>query len=268
MLEVTYGQASHPGKVRDNNEDAMGVLVPVSRQRVRSHGWLFVVADGVGGLDLGEVASARAVQVVTEEFAQAQDGTSLMGLLPRLIQHANAAVHDEGLTPERRGKKMATTIVACALRYDQACIANVGDSRCYLIRDRHATVLSHDHTWVHEQRKLGLISAEEAVNSDSRHILTRSLGPELFVSADVSSITIRPRDVLVLCTDGLYAKLEDRELIRIAVQDKAAEEIAQDLVEYSVGVDGSDNATAQVISVHAVEAMAMYRGRPYPRHGS
>lgn len=268
MLEVDYGQATNPGKVRENNEDAMGVLVPVSRQRVRSHGWLFVVADGVGGLDLGEVASAKAVQVITEEFAQAQEGTSLLSLLPRLVQHANAAVHDEGLTPERRGKKMATTVVACALRYDQAYIANVGDSRCYLIRDRQATVLTHDHTWVNEQRKLGIISAEDAASSDSRHILTRSLGPELFVSADTNSISIRPRDVLVLCTDGLYGNLEERELIRIAMQDESAEQIAQDLVEYSVGVDGSDNTTAQVISVRAVEAMAMYRGRLYPRLGS
>lgn len=267
MLEVTYGQASHPGKAGQNNEDAMGVLVPVSPQRVRSHGWLFVVADGQGGIDLGEVASAKAVQVITEEFAGAQEGTSLAGLLPRIIQYANVAVHDEGLTPERRGRKMASTVVACALRYDQAYIANVGDSRCYLIRDRQATVLSQDHTWVHEQRKLGIFSEEEAANSNSRHILTRSLGPELFISADVNCITVRPGDVLVLSTDGLYAKLEDRELIRIAMQDSSADQIARDLVEYSIGVDGSDNSTVQVISIRAVESLEMYRARPYPRLG-
>jgi PPM family protein phosphatase len=267
MLDVIFGQASSPGKVRDNNEDAMGVFVPISRQQARSHGWMFVVADGVGGMDFGEVAAAKAVEVISAGFAQAQDGTSLMSLLPRLIQHANAAVHDEGLTRERRGKYMATTIVSCALRYDQAYIANVGDSRCYLVRDRQATVLTHDHTWVAEQRRLGVVSAEEAATSESRHILTRSLGPELFVSADTTSITLRPRDVLVLCTDGLYGKLESREMVHIVMQNKAVEEIAHELVNHSVEKDGADNTTAQVIQVRAIEAMAMYRGRLYPRPG-
>lgn len=267
MLDVVFGQASNPGKIRANNEDAMGVFVPISRQQARGLGWMFVIADGVGGMDLGEVASAKAVQVMSEGFAQAQEGTSLASLLPRLIQHANAAVHDEGLTQARRGKHMATTIVACALRYDQAYIANVGDSRCYLVRDRQATVLTHDHTWVAGQRKLGLLSAEEAAQSESRHILTRSLGPELFVSAETSTITLLPGDVLVLCTDGLYGTLDSTEMVRIVTQDKNVEEIAQELVSFSVENDGSDNTTAQVISIRSIEAMAMYRGRLYPRPG-
>ena len=204
MLDVIFGQASDPGKVRTNNEDAMGSFIPKSRQEARALGWMFVVADGVGGLDMGEVASAKAVQVISEEFAQAQDGTSLLSLLPRLIQHANAAVHDEGLRSDRRGKHMATTVVSCALRHDQAYIAHVGDSRCYHVRDGEAIAITRDHSWVNEQRKLGLISAAEAQTSESRHILTRSLGPELFVTADTNTVALRPRDLLVLCSDGLY----------------------------------------------------------------
>jgi len=267
MLDVVFGQASNPGKVRDNNEDAMGVFVPISRQQARALGWMFVVADGVGGMDMGEVASAKAVEVMQEGFAQAQEGTSLASLLPRLIQHANAAVHDETLTQERRGKHMATTIVSCALRYDQAYIANVGDSRCYLVRDRQATILTRDHTWIAEQRKLGIVSAEEAALSESRHILTRSLGPELFVSADTNTISLRPHDILVLCTDGLYGQLDNREIVNLVTQDKDVEDIARELVSYSVEKDGTDNTTAQVISVRAIEAMAMYRGRLYRRPG-
>ena len=126
------------GKVRTNNEDAMGSFIPASRQQARSHGYLFAVADGVGGMDLGEVASATAISVLTEEFAKAQAGAMLISLLPRLIQHANAAVHDRTLAPEYRGKKMATTLVACALRHDQAIVSHVGDSRCYLVRNGKA----------------------------------------------------------------------------------------------------------------------------------
>ncbi len=119
MLDIQFGQASDFGKVRTNNEDAMGSFIPSSRSQARSHGYLFVVADGVGGLDLGEVASATAISVMVEEFAKAQAGTMLISLLPKLIQRANAAVHDCTVNQKYQGKKMATTLVACAIRYDQ-----------------------------------------------------------------------------------------------------------------------------------------------------
>jgi PPM family protein phosphatase len=264
MLDVVFGQASDPGRIRTHNEDAATVFVPRSRQESRSRGWMFAVADGVGGSDFGEVASAKAVSVMAEGFAESSEGTSLASLLPRLIQHANAAVHDEGLHPERRGRHMATTVVSCALRHDQAIIAHVGDSRCYQVRDGKATQLTRDHTWVAEQRKLGLITAAEAEVSESRHVLTRSLGPELFVTVETSSVSLKPGDLLVLCTDGLYGGIYPEDIARITTQDKDIEAIAQELVSYSVEVDGSDNATAQVIQVRSIEPMGMYRGRLYP----
>ncbi len=155
MLDVVFGQASDPGKVRTNNEDSLGSFIPNSRHQARSHGYLFAVADGVGGLDLGEIASATAISVLTDEFEKAQSGAMLISLLPRLVQHANAAVHDRTLAPEFRGKKMATTVVACALRHDQAVISHVGDSRCYLVRNGKARQITQDHTWVNEQQKDG-----------------------------------------------------------------------------------------------------------------
>src|ERR1039457_46858 len=207
MLDVQFGQASDPGKIRTNNEDAMGSFVPSSRQQARSHGFLFAVADGVGGMDLGEVASATAISVIIEGFAKAQAGTMLISLLPRLIQHANAAVHDCGLAAEYRGKKMATTLVACALRYDQAIVSHIGDSRCYLVRNGKARQVTQDHTLVNEQRKMGLLSAEDAAESEARHVLIRSLGPEMFVSPDTTAVTLLAGDVLVLCSDGVHDEL-------------------------------------------------------------
>ncbi len=263
MLDVQFGQASDFGKVRTNNEDAMGSFLPASRQQARSHGYLFAVADGVGGMDLGEVASATAIQVVTEEFAKAPSGAMLIGLLPRLIQHANAAVHDCTLDQQYRGKKMATTLVACALRYDQAIVAHVGDSRCYLVRNGKARAVTQDHTWVNEQRKLGLISADEMATSDSRHVLIRSLGPEMFVSPDTTALTLLPDDVLVLCSDGLHNKMSDDDIASIVSQNRNMDEVARDLVARSVEIDGDDNTTAQVIRVRSVEQVGMYRGRPY-----
>src|SRR5579863_6263470 len=94
MLDVQFGEASDFGKVRTNNEDAVGSFIPASRQQARSHGFLFAVADGVGGMELGEVASATAIQTVTDEFRNAQGGSMLISLMPRLLQKANSAVHD------------------------------------------------------------------------------------------------------------------------------------------------------------------------------
>lgn len=263
MLDLQYGQATDFGKVRTNNEDAMGCFIPNSRHQARSLGYLFVVANGVGGLDLGEVASATAISVLTDEFAGAQADTMLISLLPRLVQHANAAVHDCTLDARYRGKKMATTIVACALRYDQAIVSHVGDSRCYLVRNGRARQVTQDHTLVNEQRKMGLISAAEMRESDSRHILLRSLGPELFISPETTAVSLQPGDTLLLCTDGLHGGLGDEEIAAMVSQKKTADELARDLVARAVEVDGSDNTTAQVIRVRSVEQVGMYRGRPY-----
>jgi protein phosphatase len=263
MLDVQFGQATDFGKVRTNNEDAMGAFIPSSRQESRSHGYLFAVADGVGGMDLGEVASATAIATITEGFAKAQAGTMLMGLLPRLIQHANAAVHDCTLVPQYRGKNMATTLVACALRHDQAVVSHVGDSRCYLVRNGHAKQITQDHTWVNEQRKMGIISASEVAESDSRHVLIRSLGPEMFVSPDTTALTLLAGDILVLSSDGMHDEMNERTIASIVSQNKDIEEIARELVARAVEIDGGDNTTAQVIRVRSVEQVGMYRGRPY-----
>lgn len=263
MLDIVFGQASDPGKIRTNNEDATGAFIPNSRHQARSHGYLFVVADGVGGLDLGEIASSTAVSVLVEEFEKAQAGAMLISLLPRLVQHANAAVHDRTLAPEFRGKKMATTAVACALRHDQAIISHVGDSRCYLVRKGIAKQITQDHTWVNEQRKLGVISTADVTTSDSRHVLIRSLGPEMFVSPDTTALTIQPGDVLVLCSDGLHDEMPESTIAAIVSQNKPIDEIAQELVARAVEIDGNDNTTAQVIRIRSVEQVGMYRGRPY-----
>jgi protein phosphatase len=158
---------------------------------------------------------------------------------------------------------MATTLVACALRYDQAIVSHVGDSRCYLVRGGKAKQITQDHTWVNEQRKMGIISASEVAESESRHVLIRSLGPEMFVSPDTTAVTLQAGDVLVLCSDGLHDELGEDELARIVSQNKNIDEIAKELVARAIEIDGNDNTTAQVIRIRSVEQIGMYRGRPY-----
>jgi protein phosphatase len=158
---------------------------------------------------------------------------------------------------------MATTVVACALRHDQAVVSHVGDSRCYLIRNGQARLVTQDHTLVNEQRKMGLLTASEAAESASRHVLIRSLGPEMFVSPDTNTLTLLAGDVLVLCSDGLHDEMPETLLATIVSQNKNIQEIADELVARAVEIDGNDNTTAQVIRVRSVEQVGMYRGRPY-----
>jgi protein phosphatase len=158
---------------------------------------------------------------------------------------------------------MATTVVACALRHDQAVVSHVGDSRCYLVRKGIAKQITHDHTWVNEQKKLGLISEADVARSESRHVLIRSLGPEMFVSPDTTAVTVQSGDVLVLCSDGLHDEMPEKTIASIVSQSKAVEEIAQELVARAVEIDGNDNTTAQVVRIRSVEQVGMYRGRPY-----
>ncbi len=117
---------------------------------------------------------------------------------------------------------MATTLVACALRHDQAIVSHVGDSRCYLVRNGSAKQITQDHTWVNEQRKMGLISAGDVAASESRHVLIRSLGPEMFVSPDTTALTLQPGDVLVLCTDGLHDEMTKARSFRKSSRSKRA----------------------------------------------
>jgi protein phosphatase len=268
MLEILYGIATDPGQ-RARNEDATSIFVPRSRREAQARGWMFALADGAGGHSSGEVAASRAVTVMAKGFEEAEEQTSLTSLLPRLIQHANAAVYDEALNPQWRHKGMASTMVSCAIRQDQAVISHVGDSRCYLVRDGRAESLTRDHSWVEDQLRQGLISDAEAESSESRNVLTRALGMDRFVTAENTTVTIRAKDTLILCSDGLYAKLGGERLAKLlGGRSDDPSVVAQELVREAVRLDGSDNATALVIHIRSVEATAMYRGRQYVRPAS
>jgi PPM family protein phosphatase len=258
MLEIDFAELSDTGRVRLENEDCVGHVAPDTSEQARSHGWLFAVADGVGGHEKGEVASRTAIETVLEGFREASRGEPLSGLLEKLVRRANTKVLDASMN-----SGMATTLVACALRYDRAVIAHVGDSRCYLVRQRAATLLTRDHTIANEHVKLGLLSSDEVAEAETRHILSRSLGTELSVSAEISEQHVLPGDVLLLCSDGLHGALSAPEIARVLSETLDVELAARGLVELANEKDGSDNVTAQVIRVQNVERVGMYRGRPY-----
>ena len=133
---------------------------------------------------------------------------------------------------------MATTIVACALRYDRATVAHVGDSRCYLIRNGKAAQITRDHTVASEQVRLGLLSAQEAAEGETRHILSRSLGTELVVNVDTNDHQIFAGDVLLLCSDGLHGSVDASEMAAICGQGQDLHLAAERLVAIANERDG------------------------------
>jgi PPM family protein phosphatase len=263
MLDVEFAQLSDTGRVREHNEDYVGHVVPATPALVHTHGWLFVLADGVGGQEKGEVASRTAVECVIAGFCAAASGEPHSALLPRLVQAANTRVFEAGLAARPGGGGMATTLVACALRFDRAVVAHVGDSRCYLVRRGHATVLTKDHTVASEQARLGLLSRREAAKAPTRHLLSRSLGNDMFVNVDTEEIQVLVGDVLVLCSDGLHGPLSAPEIASVVTHDADLDAATRKLVTLANQRDGSDNISLQLVRVRAVERVGMYRGRPY-----
>lgn len=262
-LDVEFAQLSDPGKHREHNEDYLGYVIPASPARARSYGWLFVLADGVGGTKKGEVASRTAVEYLTEGFRQAAVSEGLSALLMRLAQEANVQIYQTGRAHSPGGTSMATTLVACALRYDRVVVAHAGDSRCYLIRQGQALLLTRDHTVAQEQARIGILSGKEASESSRRHVLSRSLGTDLFVNIETSDIQVYPGDVLLLCCDGLYHSVRASEMAAVAGQGGDLNEAARQLLDIANDRDGSDNISVQLIRVRSVERVGMYRGRPY-----
>jgi len=261
MLSLEFAQLSDRGRVRDHNEDSVDYVLPATAAQVQSQGWVFVLADGVGGHEQGEVASKLAVDTVVSGFRKIPPGVVHVSLLPRLVQDANAAVYEKG--HHNNGSRMGTTIVVCALRFDSAVISHVGDSRCYLFRNGAIASLTRDHTMAAEQFRMNLLSQSEAEQSERKHVLTRCLGADLFVAADTITVNIIPGDVLLLCSDGLYGELSDEAMQRILATHQNLNEAAAALIAAANDHGGGDNVSVQLIRIVSVERMGLYRGRPY-----
>jgi serine/threonine protein phosphatase PrpC len=263
MLDLDFAESTDRGLSREHNEDCLGHVLPASPAQVQSQGWLFALADGVGGQARGEVAAKLAIDSVVEEFRKIPRGVMHVSLLPRLVQQANSAIYDANHLEQKAAMQMGSTLVLCALRFDSAVISHVGDSRCYLFRNGSGAPLTRDHTMAGEQLRMGIISKTDASTGDGRHVLTRCLGNDLFVAADTITVNILPGDVLLLCSDGLHGYVEDAAIQRIVNYATDLGGCAEALIAAANAAGGYDNVSVQLIRVRSVERMGLYRGRPY-----
>jgi PPM family protein phosphatase len=266
MLDLEFAELSDTGPTRGHNEDYCGHVLPATPEAAQSRGWCFALADGVGGQADGEVASRLAIETILSRLPSISSSEQLTSALPRLIQAANQRVYEasgEASGQPHRMGGMATTIVACVLRFDRAVVAHVGDSRCYLIRRGHAEAITRDHTVAGEQLRMGLLTARQAASASTGNLLSRSLGSELIVNVDVGSHLLVPGDVLLLCSDGMHRSVKPADMAAAVGSKSDLKAAAAHLVSLANTRDGSDNVSVQLIRIRAVESVGMYRGRLY-----
>ena len=247
LYTIHSASQSHPGLKRPRNEDFLAIHEPDDPNELQTNGRLFIVTDGVGGATQGDLASQYAAEKVLREYYHSSQLHPGSRLRQAMRQVGNEIYHyaAENLGPVQ----MATTMVAAAIWEDSLTIANVGDSRAYLIRNGAAQQLTRDHNLASELVRDGVITEEEAQNSPVKSRITRSLGGELDVFVDVfPDIPLRTGDRLLLCSDGLtrYARPED--LVRLAVEG-TPEEAVQRMVDYANDAGGIDNTTVILIEI-------------------
>jgi protein phosphatase len=235
--KLLIGSATDVGQRRDHNEDDL-VTFPTE-----DGGYVLVVADGMGGHLAGEVASAKAVEVLRRELQRATDDPS--AALRAAIELANREIWDEAASdPEKAG--MGSTVVAAVVVGSRVYLANAGDSPAYLVRGGQAEQITRDHGLVAEQVEAGIIKEEDAEHHPYRHILTRCLGAEASVEVEVySPRELQAGDLLVLCSDGLTEHIQRGELAEL-IASLDPEQVARDLVNVANERGGHDNITVVV----------------------
>jgi serine/threonine-protein kinase len=265
-MELTYAALSSPGPVRETNEDYVGFWQPETLEEKRSRGAVAILADGVGGLHHGEVASRLAVETALKTFCQVDEAKNPSQLITQMFNGANLAVYDKGMEGGSRSP-MATTLSIVVLRNDEVVVGNVGDSRVYLVSKAAITQLSTDHSYVGMQQKFGLISEQDAKTSEHRSILTRSVGQDPVIRVDVEQATVTKGDRVVLCSDGLYTHVADSEIADIVSRLSPAQACRQ-LVALAESRGTDDNLSVQVLQINDTEKMSYYRGLPVYREGA
>ncbi|GAC1391844.1 MAG: hypothetical protein NVS4B11_16500 [Ktedonobacteraceae bacterium] len=258
QLRLDVAQLTDVGRKRPHNEDNMAYVIPKDPQVMTKKGALFIVADGMGGHAAGEVASEIAVDTVSYAYYQ-EDNEDIAVSLVHAIKRANTLIHQRAAENMLRSG-MGTTCVAGVLRGGTAYIANVGDSRTYLVRNGQVKQISQDHSWVAEQVRAGLLTEDQARSHAQRNVITRCLGTQADVEVDVFAEPLEEGDSFILCSDGLSGFVNDDDL-RAIINQYIPQESVYHLVERANENGGPDNITAIVVRIQEVgwEPPAIHR---------
>ncbi len=240
---MIYNCDSHVGKVRKNNEDyCMGEVIQTEEDYIG----IFALADGMGGHKKGEVASKIAVESIIDFLKEniLQECGIKMDYLDDVIKqgynYANKKIYEKSLA-DISCEGMGTTLVVAVVYKDEVIIANVGDSRCYLLHNDKLKKITKDHSVVEELLSASLITEEEARCHPRRNQITRAMGAEEIIIVDIFREKIEKNDILLLATDGLTGCVEDKSIKEIIKQDKDIKILCDDLINKANENSGRDN---------------------------
>lgn len=245
-----FGARSDKGMVREINEDSFNVIAGSQGQPCT-----FIIADGMGGHNSGEVASKMAVDFISNYLYQTPELISLQNdascenkisaAIQELILRANAEVFSKSQQyPENKG--MGTTLIVAVMREDNLYIGHVGDSRLYLITGDHIERITTDHSFIEELIKNGSLKREEAENHPKKNLITRAIGCSSDLEVDTYECGLNKNDILVLCTDGLTNMLDEEEIKNVVLGSESLESACDELIRRANEKGGEDNITVIV----------------------
>jgi PPM family protein phosphatase len=238
VLEYEAAGATDQGRTRKSNEDFYGLSL-----NNREAACNFVVCDGMGGAAAGEVASRMAVEAMLRAM---NNGVLTRETFQEAVDVANHSVHlSAEQDPARAG--MGTTLVAMATRENRAWVAHVGDSRCYRFREGKLERLTHDHSLVDEQVRLGQLTPAQAETSPMRNVITRAVGTQDEVDADVIEFMVSPEDLYLLASDGLTREVDDERIAGILRHAEGLEQTCARLIQAANEAGGRDNITCVLV---------------------
>ncbi len=233
------------GKKRANNEDNSGAFEPQDPHELDQSGRLFIVADGLGGHQQGEKASSFAVETLLKVYYEAPE-IPPEKRLHNIITQINQKLIEYSEKNLPRAERTGTTLVTAVVRKGKLLIANVGDSRAYLVRDGRIKQITRDHSLVAEMVRAGTLSEAEARESKYRNRLSRSVGGSADLEVDIHPpISLRRGDIILLCTDGLTGYASEKDILQATYGN--SKDIAERLISLANDRGGADNITASVI---------------------
>ncbi|MEF9922174.1 MAG: Stp1/IreP family PP2C-type Ser/Thr phosphatase [Anaerovoracaceae bacterium] len=241
---MLVGFKSDKGMKRFNNEDACFVLL---------NDKVYVVADGVGGNNSGEIASRTAVNEIANYITN--NSVKQLGTDDEIKLYFDDCVRKTNATILKMASKyeenngMATTLVVVFVKDNIAYITNIGDSRAYLYRNKELIQITEDHTYVNTLIKAGIISEEEAETHENKNMITKAVGADYDIEPDFFKVEIRVDDILLICTDGLYGELEQDEIGQVLDEEESMSDACARLVAQANINGGHDNITIVCLKV-------------------
>ena len=229
------------GKRRELNED----YIYTSDKMIGNLSNLFIVADGMGGHNAGDYSSRYTVEKVIETVEELENERDIEEIMQEAIYRANAYIYEKART-DIKLSGMGTTLVIASIKNQEVLVANIGDSRMYVI-NKNITQITKDHSLVEEMVTMGGLDKEAARNHPDKNIITRAIGVKEFVLADFFEVKLEKEDKILLCTDGLTNMLNDDEIHRIVQSNEDVETAAKALIAAANEKGGRDNIAVVLI---------------------